>query len=185
MTGVLLAGGHGLRMGRDKATLTFEGETLARRVAGRLGEICAEVVVASGDGARLGWLGLPQAVDPVTDAGPLAGVVAGLRAASHDLVAVVAVDMPHASPAVLGLLAALHAGEDAVVPWTDRGPEPLHAVYARAAGEVLAAALHRGTRRMQEALEALTVRCVGPEEWRVADPSGRFADNLNRPADLP
>jgi molybdopterin-guanine dinucleotide biosynthesis protein A len=184
LTGLLLAGGKSTRMGRDKAWLEFEGEPLAVRTLRVLRSICDEVLVASGDGKRLADLGAPQVADAIGDAGPLAGIVAGLEAASHELVAVLAVDMPFASAEVFRLLAASWSGQDAVVPMTARGPEPLHAVYARSAALTLRAALERGTRSMHEALRAIKTKEVPEAEWRAADLSSRFALNVNRPGDL-
>jgi molybdopterin-guanine dinucleotide biosynthesis protein A len=171
-------------MGRDKASLVFEGTSLAERVARLLAEVCDEVLVASGDGERLAALGLPQVADAHPGTGPLGGILAGLRAASNEVVAVVAVDMPFASPAVIRMLASARGDHDAVVPVTDRGVEPLHAIYARTAAAPLAAQLEGGTRAVQRALEGLTVRYVAQDEWREADPSGRFASNVNLPDDL-
>ena len=150
-----------------------------------LRSVCEEVLVASGDGERLARLGVPQVADAVPDAGPLAGIVAGLEAATHELVAVVAVDMPFASAEVLRLLASRWEGEDAVVPVTARGDEPLHALYAKASATALRAALQSGTRSVREALRAIGTKRVPELEWRAADPAGRFALNLNRPGDLP
>jgi molybdopterin-guanine dinucleotide biosynthesis protein A len=172
-------------MGIDKALMEFEGEPLARRVVRVLDQVCQEIVVASGDGRRLGWLGVPQVADAATDAGPLGGIVAGLEAASHPIVAVLAVDMPYASPALFRLLAETWTAEGAVVPASERGPEPLHAVYSRGAAPELRAALDAGDRAVHRALDRLRVRVVGPEEWRGVDPSGQFAWNVNRPSDLP
>jgi molybdopterin-guanine dinucleotide biosynthesis protein A len=171
-------------MGSDKALLEVGGEPLARRVARLLAAVCDEVVVASGDGLRLAWLGLPQVADPVVGAGPLGGIVAGLGAARHDLVAVVAVDMPDANPSVLELLAATWQGEPAVVPRTARGLEPLHAVYAAGAEPALRARLCSGRRSVQAALQALGARVVEAEDWRPVDPLGRFAINLNTPGEV-
>jgi molybdopterin-guanine dinucleotide biosynthesis protein A len=173
-------------MGRDKTApdFLFDGEPLAERVARRLAAACDDVLVASGDGARMGWLGLPQVADELPDAGPLGGLVAGIARAPHDVVAAVASDMPFASPDLLRLLASLAEGFDAVVPVSDRGLEPLHAVYARSAEPALSRALREGRRAIREALEGVRVRVVDPPEWRDADPSGRFAWNLNAPGDL-
>ncbi|MGH2729569.1 MAG: molybdenum cofactor guanylyltransferase, partial [Actinomycetota bacterium] len=126
----------------------------------------------------------PEVADAVPDAGPLGGVIAALETSPCPLVAAVAVDMPFASPEVLKLLARLHDGEDAVVPVTDAGLEPLHAVYATTALAPLRSAL--GARRygMRDALSSLTVRTVGKKEWGSIEPSGRFATNVNRPEDL-
>jgi molybdopterin-guanine dinucleotide biosynthesis protein A len=89
LSGLLLAGGGSTRMGRDKTApdFLFEGEPLAARVARLLREACDEVIVASGDGERLAWLGLPQVADAIPGSGPLRGLVAGLEAAKHQLVA--------------------------------------------------------------------------------------------------
>ena len=185
MTGVLLAGGRSRRMGTDKASsaFAFDGEPLAARVARRLAEACDEVLVASGDGERMAWLDLPQVRDARADSGPLGGLVAGLEAASNDLVAVVAVDMPYASGPLLRALAGLRCDEDAVVPVTAAGPEPLHAVYATASARSLRERLEAGTLAVHEAIRAIAVRYVPEHVWRTADPSGSFAWNLNRPSD--
>jgi molybdopterin-guanine dinucleotide biosynthesis protein A len=173
-------------MGRDKtaAGFLFQGEPLAARVAGLLGRVCAEVLVASGDGRRLAWLGLPQVADARPGAGPLGGLVAGLERASHPLVAAVGADMPHVSPPLLTMLAELAAGHDAVVPVGPRGIEPLHAVYRRDSCPALSEALRQERLALREALAGLRVRFVEEDEWRVADPTGRFAENVNREEDL-
>ena len=184
ITGLLLAGGGSTRMGRDKAELDFEGEPLAARVMGCLRQVCGEVLVASGDGSRLGWLGVPQVPDAIPGVGPLGGIVAGLERASFDVVAVVAVDMPYANAGLLRLLAALRHDEDAVIPVSERGSEPLHAVYTKAAGTAFRRALQEGERSVHRAVRSLRVREVGPDVWRRVDPEGRFAINVNRPEDV-
>jgi molybdopterin-guanine dinucleotide biosynthesis protein A len=172
-------------MGTDKASIQFDGERLAARVARTLGEVCDEVLVAAGGDARLAWLGLALVPDALAGAGPLGAIVGGLDRSSNDLVAVVAVDMPFASAALLGLLADRWTpGVDAVVAEDERGPEPLHAIYAKAAASRLRRELDAGRRSVRGALDALAVRTVPRDAWSQADPSGRFAVNLNRPEDV-
>jgi molybdopterin-guanine dinucleotide biosynthesis protein A len=184
MSGLVLAGGASRRMGRDKAQIVLGGEPLVVRAVRTLAQVCADVVVASGDGHRLDHLGLPQVPDVIPDAGPLAGIAAGLEAARHDLVAVVAVDMPSASPAVLVLLAGLWQGEAAVVPIVRGRWEPLHAIWARSAAPGIAAFLQAGERKVTRALTTLGARLVDEAEWTAAEPTGTFAVNLNAPMDL-
>jgi molybdopterin-guanine dinucleotide biosynthesis protein A len=186
LTGLLLAGGASRRMGRDKASqdFLFDGKPLVARVARLLGEACDEVIVASGDGERLAWLGLPQVADALPASGPLGGLVAGLERATHPHIAVVAADMPFASPEVLRLLASLIGPHDAAGPVSPGGVEPLHAVYAWSARPSLEAALREGRLAVRVALDGLDVRIVEELEWRAADPGGRFAENLNRAEDV-
>ena len=82
IAGVILAGGLARRMGGgDKALLELGGETLLGRVIARLKPQVGEVVLnANGDPARFAEFGLPVAADTVEGfAGPLAGVLAGMR----------------------------------------------------------------------------------------------------------
>ena len=196
MSGLVLAGGASRRMGRDKAQILFDSEPLVIRAVRILARVCTDVVVASGDGHRLDHLGVTQVADALPGAGPLAGIAAGLESARHDLVAVIAVDMPAASPAVLALLAGLWRGEAAVVPVVAGRWEPLHAVWARSAAPGIVGCLQAGERRVMGALTALGARLVGEAEWEAAEASeaaapkgpnpckGRFAANLNAPMDL-
>jgi molybdopterin-guanine dinucleotide biosynthesis protein A len=171
-------------MGRDKALIEVQGRPLFRRVAEVLDQIARPVFLAPGSPGRLGEVGYPNLADAAPGRGPLGGVVTALRASPHELVAVAAVDMPFASAAVFRLLADLHQGEDAMVPVTADGPQPLHAVYARTALPHLERALAEGSLSMRGALQTMTVRLVAEEEWRAVDPSGRFALNVNRPDDV-
>jgi molybdenum cofactor guanylyltransferase len=184
MAGLVLCGGGSSRMGRDKALLEVRGRPLVLHVAALLEQAADPVLLAPGRPGRLGPLGYREVADVAPGAGPLSGLVAGLEASPHRLMAVVAVDLPFASPPLFRLLAELHGDEDAVVPRSDSGPQPLHAAYATAALPALRAALSESRLALQEVLAELEVRWVGEDEWRAADPAGRFAVNLNRPEDL-
>ncbi|MGH2718262.1 MAG: molybdenum cofactor guanylyltransferase [Actinomycetota bacterium] len=182
LSGIVLAGGASRRMGRDKALLTYEGEPLVARAARLLSAACDDVILASGDGRRLGGLGLglTEVADTAAGAGPLGGIIAGLETVRHLLVAVVAVDMPDLSVAVLGDLAARWDGRSpAIVPRAAGRLEPLHAVYSRLAAPELRAALEAGERSVHRVLEALGAQVVD-----LGLTTGAFARNLNAPGDL-
>ena len=183
VAGVVLCGGMSRRMRRDKALIEIEGQPLVVRVAERVAQVCEPVFLAPGR-VRLGPLGYPSVADAAEDAGPLGGLIGALRASPHPWMAAVAVDMPFASPGVLRLLAGLAGGEDAVVPVTTNGPEPLHALYHRSCLPPAERALSEGRNGLRSLLEELCVRFVGEDEWRPADPEGRFALNLNRVEDV-
>ena len=175
MTGLVLAGGRSSRMGQDKAVLRLGGRRLVDIVVGILTPVCSEVFVAAGDRA-IPELDVRQIRDG-GDAGPLGGIVAGLAAASTDLVAVVAVDMPFADGSLLVRLAEQWVDEVAVVPRTGERLQPLHAVYAKHAQRPLNASLRRGQRSPAHALIDLGARVVAVDD-------DRFAHNVNRAADL-
>ena len=169
-------------MGVDKARLDIGGTTLLDRVVARL-RMVADPVILAGGPHRAHADGCLPVDDAVPDHGPLGGLVAALRVTPHNLSAVVAVDMPDCDAALLAELAACWSGEDAVVPRSAHGLEPLHAVYAQSALPHAVAALVSPDRSMRGLLATMSVRVV--DAGMVAGPSAAsFADNLNRPADV-
>jgi molybdopterin-guanine dinucleotide biosynthesis protein A len=171
-------------MGKDKALLPFEGIPLIARVTARVGQAAEPVVLAPGMLGRFAHLGLEEVEDDPRGIGPLGGLIGALEVSPHVLMAAVAVDLPFASPEVLALLARLRRGEDAVVPVTASGTHPLHAIYATSALPHLRAAARAQRYALRAVLDELEVRLVPEDEWAAADPTGRFALNLNRPEDL-
>src|SRR5207247_9215627 len=123
LAGLVLCGGRSTRMGREKALVEFAGEPLVLRVARRLARAADPVLLAPGRPGRLGALGFAEVADEVADAGPLAGIVAGLANSPHDLMAVAAVVMPYqsADPFVAPPLA--HGSEGSLVRVSVSGTE--------------------------------------------------------------
>lgn len=124
MTGVLLVGGASTRFGSPKALAHLDGETLAERAWRLLGAACDERIAV---GKTADGLDLPfELVDDGTDVrAPIAGVVAGLRAAAHEVCVVLPVDVPLVSAAALRVLA------DGAPARPQTGPLP--AAYTRSA----------------------------------------------------
>ena len=167
LTGVLLVGGASARFGSPKALARLGDETLAERAWRLLGEVCEERIAVGKD-----ELALPFAVlDDGTDVrAPIAGVVAGLRAASHEISLIVPVDVPLVTAGALRRLAA--ACRDAAVP--PRGPLP--GAYRRTALPALELALAEGRLALRAALAGLDVAVVDLDESLLA--------NVNEPSDL-
>lgn len=182
LTGLVLAGGGGTRMGRDKASMTVGGQRLVDRAVRCLAGCCVEVLVAPGPTRPLQVAGA-RGITDAPGTGPLAGIVAGLQQARTPLLAVIAVDMPRADPAVLRALAEVWEGEAAVVPVVDGELQPLHAVYAVSWTQRYAHLLEAGERSARRATQTLAARTAGAEVWGAADATGGFAVNLNTPGD--
>jgi molybdopterin-guanine dinucleotide biosynthesis protein A len=183
LAGVVLCGGRSVRMGIDKATIEVGGTTLLDRAIARLTEVCDPVLIAPG-GLALGVDPRSLVHDALPGAGPLAGIAAALRQSPHPLLAVVAVDMLWLDPRLLGFLAARIGDRDVAVCETERGAEPLHAVYARSALPAIEAALRGPDRSVRGVIGRLRAVTIAEDGWRAAGFSERFANNLNTPADL-
>lgn len=150
------------------------------RTLARITPIAATVILASGRDALL----RPGALTVTDDGdarGPLAGIVASLERSPHALCAVVAADMPDIDTDLLIDLATRCAGHDAALPLSERGVEPLHAVYARTALGRLRAAVGSRDHSVRGALLRLRVRYVNAKRHGGA---AGFARNLNTPGDV-
>lgn len=163
ITGLILAGGRGTRMGGlDKGLQPLTGEPLVLHVARRIASQADTLLISANrhldDYAELGAAFHARVIaDPSDDfPGPLAGLLAGLRAASTELLLCVPCDTP-ALPTDLAarLLAALDAAHaDAAVAATvdAQGHRSLHPVVAlvrTTLADDLAAYLDAGERKVR------------------------------------
>jgi molybdopterin-guanine dinucleotide biosynthesis protein A len=166
LTGVVLVGGASRRFGTPKALAEIDGETFVERARRVLGAACAEVLVVGKAGE------LPFAVvDDASDVrAPIAGVVAGLRAAANGVVFFLPVDCPRVTPDVVRVLGA--ACRDAAV--SQSGPLP--GAWAKSALPVLERRLANGPLALYRAYEDLDVAEVELDPILLAD--------VDTPADL-
>lgn len=185
---LVLAGGHSRRMGRDKATLEWEGTPLLLRVLGRLAPLAAEVWVAARAGQALPPGAYRRIDDERPGEGPLAGLSSGLAAIGAEVaepapVAVAACDYPYAEPELFPALLAASPGASAIVPLLDGRAHPLLAVWRSDLAPVCERALARGARRVREVLEEVGAAEVDARAL-LGDAAERVFQNVNDPAAL-
>lgn len=154
LSGIVLVGGASARFGSPKALARFRGEPLAGRARRLLEEACDEVLVV---GKRADGLPFDVLDDAAASRAPVHGLVAGLRAARHDVAVVLPVDVPLVTPGALRAL-----GEAVAVPSTTI---PLPGAYPRALLPVLEERVAAGE---------LTLRGVNPVT--LALPAGLLVD---------
>jgi molybdopterin-guanine dinucleotide biosynthesis protein A len=129
---IVLAGGKGRRMGADKAGLPLPGGTIIRMVLLQVEGIFDEILISVSKGQSLDAPGCRAVEDAAPGQGPMAGILAGLKAAKNDLCAVLACDIPDIDIGFLRGLFGKARGFDIVVPVSSEGQfEPLFAVYRR------------------------------------------------------
>ncbi len=192
--GVLLAGGLARRMGGgDKCLRQVAGRPLLEHVIARLRPQVARLVLnANGDPARFAPFALPVVADSVAGfAGPLAGVLAGLRwAGRHGSGASRIVTVPTDAPFLPRDLVArlVHAVADApgaIALAASRGrTHPVCGLWPVALADDLEAALEEGVRKVLD--------WTGRHETHVVDfplirAGGSTIDpffNANRPEEL-
>jgi molybdopterin-guanine dinucleotide biosynthesis protein A len=185
----ILVGGLAVRFGgRDKSTLVVGGRSIRDRQLDELSRIADELLIVGGDVESAGKrdeFGIPIRVIPdrTRGCGPLAGLDAALASAQHDVLILLACDMPFVTAEFLGHLAGLAGDADAVVPRTERGYHPLCAAYTRACRPVVARLLDEGRLAMSGVLDAVRVRQVTGEELQAFGNPDYLLANVNTAAD--
>jgi molybdenum cofactor guanylyltransferase len=162
LTGILLVGGASRRFGAPKALARLDGETLAERAWRLLGGVCGQRI-AVGKLADDLELPFPLLDDDSPVRAPLAGVVAGLRAAANEICVVLPVDCPLVTAEALVELA--DACADAAVPQTG----PLPAALRRTVLPVFARHLAAGRLALRDALGELETRVVWLDPDQLAN----------------
>lgn len=153
ITGVVLAGGKGRRMGGvDKGLQLFRGRTLIESVLARLQPQVSEILISANQNlSTYRKFGHKVTDDLVTGyAGPLAGLHSALSAASHDLVLTVPCDSPFLPEDLAARLeAALNANDaEIAVARTGQQAHPVFCLARRALLPHLARFLSEGGRKI-------------------------------------
>ena len=137
----------------------IDGETFVDRARRVLGEACDEVLVVG----KAGELPFDVLDDGSEVRAPIAGVVAGLRAAENDVVVFLPVDCPHITAEVVRELG--NACRDAAVPQTG----PLPGAWSKSALPVLEQRLAQGPLALYRAYEDLDVAHLEIDPRLLAD----------------
>jgi molybdenum cofactor guanylyltransferase len=166
-------------MGRAKADLPVAGTTLLTWLVERWRPGFAETLVCGAPAPP----GARAVADRRRDAGPLAGIEAGLEAMRGDAALVLACDMPRVTLGLLRLLVERSSSRDAAAPRLGGRAQPTCAAYRRSALPKLSAYLDRGERRATEWLASLDVIYLDEAELAAANVPPSALDDLDTPAD--
>lgn len=164
LTGLILAGGQGRRMGGvDKGLVAFRGRPLVAhvrdRLVGRVAELLINANRSEGDYAPLADRVIGDAESGFQ--GPLMGIYSGLRAARTPWLVVAPCDTPSLPRELVPRLLAGRGDADIAVAWDGERLHPVVALIRTALADDLAAALAAGERKID--------RWYARHPWRRVD----------------
>jgi molybdopterin-guanine dinucleotide biosynthesis protein A len=187
ITGLVLAGGRGNRMGgADKGLQLLHGRPLAQHAIERLRPQVGPLWVnANRNAGAYAAFGVPVCADTVAgQPGPLAGFLAGLGVCSTPWLAVVPCDVPRfPADLVARLCGALQAaGAELAIAVTDESGErrahPVFCLLSATLRDDLAAAIARDERRVQQWIRRH--RCAEVEFDAAALANANTGEDLRR-----
>ncbi len=185
---IVLAGGKGLRLGRDKASGILGNKSLLQRVISHLSFLNKDIIIVTATGQSFPQLtGYPKlriVTDTYPGKGPLGGIYTGLSASGSLYNLVVACDMPFLNQALLHYIIEVSANFDLTVPRLDNLVESLHAVYSKNCLPPIEYLLKQGNLSIIQLPTMVRVRYVEAEEIDRFDPKHLSFFNINTEADL-
>jgi molybdopterin-guanine dinucleotide biosynthesis protein A len=188
ITCIVLAGGKGLRLGRDKVREIVGNSNLLQRVLSQLTSFNRDIIIITASEKSLpqfiGYQRFKIATDIYPGKGALGGIYTGLAISKSWYNLVVACDMPFLNQALLRYMIELSAGFDLVVPRVGDFVEPLHAIYSKSCLAPIERLLSRGNLEVRALFELVKVRYVEAEEIDKFDPKHLSFFNVNTKADL-
>lgn len=188
MSSIVLAGGRSTRLGQDKVSLVFAGESLLQLTVDRLAQLGEEIILVLAQGQANPQLHSCPRVKTATDLyrgkGPLVGIYSGLVVSGDEYNLAVACDMPFLNVDLLLYMLGVAPGFEVVIPRIDGLIEPLHAVYSRGCLGPMEELIKEGNLMIAKLLEQVKVRYVDKSEIDSFDPDHLSFFNINTPADL-
>ncbi len=190
ITGLVLAGGSGTRLGGFKPLASLGDRTLVEHVVSVMREVADEVVVSVARGTTGMYEGVPlegtiMVEDRNPGLGPLEGLVTGMTVSSGDYALVSPCDTPFLSKGVCRIVVDAAQGRDGAVPFINGFYEPLHGAYrTETCIRAFEECMSEGGRKPKDAYDRLDIVPVAEELLRDADPELRCFWNINSLQDL-
>jgi FdhD protein len=181
VTAVILAGGKSTRMKSNKALLPYSGELFIERIHRQLSELFPEVILVTNTPELYRFLPCRMVADEFPGHGSLAGIHAGLKHSKTDYIFVVACDMPYLNNELLRKMVSKADGYDVVIPESDGGYEPLHAIYRKNCLPAMENALQDGKIKIIDCFDWNKVSVVSRDEIVEVDPEFLSFRNINTP----
>jgi molybdopterin-guanine dinucleotide biosynthesis protein A len=179
----ILAGGRARRFGGAlKSALRIGGERIVDRQIAVLRRVAEPIFIVAPDPAPFESLGLDVVPDVMPGCGALGGIYTAIVTSPCERTLVVAGDMPGLALPLLERLVQPTAA-DVVVPRTERGYEPLCAVYSARCAAPIRRRLESGWLQASQLPEGVHVEEIGPETLAAYDPDGLLFVNINTPHD--
>lgn len=149
VTGLILAGGQGSRMGgRDKGLVDYQGKAFIDHVIARIAPQVGELLISANrnleEYASRGYVALADTLPGFQ--GPLAGVLAGLQAARHEWMLTVPCDMPNLPVDLVARLMAGRSSAPIVIAEDESRTHPAVMLIHKKLAADLAAYLQSGQR---------------------------------------
>ena len=202
-TCIILCGGRGTRMGRDKGSLILDDKPLIMHLIHNLNDFFDEILIILRNEAQIELYkeivkkkyhhsNLKFLKDEIPGQGPLVGIMTGLSRIKSDYALILPCDSPFVTRSFINNIfncfetSKINQNSDdaydSIVPQWDNGNiEPLHAIYTKNAIPEIEKLLKKGFNDVKSLTKHLKIKYVNV---KYLDKSKVSFKNINRPEDI-
>ena len=184
MTGIILAGGLGIRLHRDKTFLKVGGLPVIERMLKVMRDLFKSIIIVTNTPEPFKTLGAITIPDKIPRKGSLVGLYSGLLASPAHFSFVFACDMPFLNPSLIRHMMERVGKADALVPKIKGEFEPLHAIYSRNCIEPICRLIDKNDMRILNFYPDISLVVMEEDEIKMLDPEGLAFFNINTKEDL-
>jgi len=184
LTGIILAGGKNTRIGEDKSFIKVGNQTMIERIVSTLSAIFHDIIIISNSPESYSSLNCKISPDIVPEKNSLGGIYTGLKVSSTDYNFIFACDMPFLNENLIKFM--IHSIEDVdiVIPRTDRGCEPLHAIYSKKCIPPIKKQIEKNNLRIIDFFPSVRVKEIEQRDIEKFDSLHTAFLNLNTRQDI-
>ena len=185
-SGIILSGGLNKRMeGKNKALLSVGNHTILNRLYNTFQGLFDEVLLVTNDPLQYLSRDLTIVTDLFSIRSSLTGIHAGLVHSSTPHAFITACDTPFLKKElIMALLEEIEPKWDVIMPVTEKGNQPLCAVYSKRCIKPIEHQLKNQDPKILKFFPKVKVKEIPEARLRSADPDLASFFNINTPEDL-
>ncbi len=171
-------------MGRDKAFIKIDGVPIIQRIFNIFENIFNEIIIVTNQKDPYSGFKAKIVSDLIVNRGVLGGLYTGLFFSSHSYSFCVACDMPFLKESLIQFLIHQTNGYDVIVPKTEDGLQPLHAIYSKSCLQPIKNIIEMGKNKIIDLYPLVKTRIIDESEFIHLDLTRESFININTPGEL-
>jgi molybdopterin-guanine dinucleotide biosynthesis protein A len=171
-------------MGENKAFIEIEGIPIIQRIHTLFERLFKEIIIVTDQKKRFSKFKSKIYSDLIPNRGALGGLYTGLFFSQYHYAFCVACDMPFLKEKVIKFLMREIEGSDVIVPKTEDGLQPLHAIYSKNCLEPIKKIIGENKYKIIDFYPMVKVKIIEENEFFFLDPKNESFINVNTPEAL-
>lgn len=171
-------------MGENKAFIQIDGVPIIHRIYNLFKELFQEIIIVTNQKELFLNFNTKIYSDLLPDKGALGGLYTGLFLSNFPYSFCVACDMPFINKSLVQYLIKNIEDYDVIVPLTQDGLQPLHAIYSKNCLNSIKKTIEKGKYKIIDFYSLVRVKIIQEEDFRFLDPLRESFINVNTPEEL-